>query len=68
MTLEHVLPQLLRHQLTVSEAAAQTKLSKRAIYKALRAAQNQDKRALAQQKRALLAQLQRVELALCEGS
>ncbi|MEO2265825.1 hypothetical protein [Pseudoalteromonas pernae] len=61
--LEPLLPLLLSHKITVTEAAERTHLSKRYIYKTIRQHAS-EKRSLAQKRKSLLDELQRIELAL----
>ena len=61
--LESLLPLLMANKITVSEASERCQLSKRYIYKMVRR-QASTKRSLTQKKNSLMAELQRIELAL----
>ncbi len=61
--LSSLLPLLLTHKMTVTEASERTHLSKRYIYKTIRQHAS-ERRSLAQKRKSLLDELQRIELAL----
>ena len=66
-SLASVMPRLLNKQISVSQAAAHTKLSKRDIYKALRMHdQSSSRGTLLKRRQQLLKQLNDVDIALAQ--